>query len=62
MEPSDIKAVLAQVFGDDYKWILYGDDDTMWFIEGVLNFLEVFDPEMPYFITGQLIISSHFSL
>lgn len=41
-----------QVFGDGYKWILYGDDDTMWFIEGTLKFLEDFDPDMPYFLTG----------
>ena len=43
----------VQVFGDSYKWILYGDDDTMWFVEGLLPFLEDFDPELPYFVTGE---------
>ena len=38
--------------GDSYKWLLYGDDDTVWFMDGVLRFLEDLDPEMPYFISG----------
>ena len=41
-----------QVFGDTYKWLLYGDDDTMWFIEGVLKLAQTLDHELPYFITG----------
>lgn len=39
--------------GNTYKWLLYGDDDTVWFMAGVLKLLEEFDPEMPYFITGK---------
>ena len=39
-------------FGDSYKWLLYGDDDTLWFTESVLKLLEDFDPDLPYFITG----------
>lgn len=39
--------------GDSYKWLLYGDDDTVWFMDGVLKFLEDLDPDMPYFISGQ---------
>lgn len=38
--------------GDTYKWLLYGDDDTVWFMDGVLKFLEDLDPDMPYFISG----------
>lgn len=38
--------------GDNYKWLLYGDDDTVWFMDGVLRFLEDLDPDMPYFISG----------
>ena len=38
--------------GDSYKWLLYGDDDTVWFMDGVLRFLEDLDPDMPYFISG----------
>lgn len=39
-------------FGDSYKWLLYGDDDTVWFTESVMKLLENFDPDLPYFITG----------
>ena len=45
---------------DTYKWLLYGDDDTVWFLEGVMSMLEDLDPDMPYFITGDL--STPFSL
>ncbi len=38
---------------DTYKWLLYGDDDTVWFLEGVMSMLEDLDPDMPYFITGK---------
>ena len=40
-------------FGDTYKWLLYGDDDTVWFPESVMKLLEDFDPDLPYFITGK---------
>ena len=43
-----------QVFGDSYKWLLYGDDDTMWFIEGVLKYVQTLDHDLPYFVTGGL--------
>lgn len=39
-------------YGDTYKWLLYGDDDTVWFPESVMKLLEDFDPDLPYFITG----------
>ena len=45
----------AQVYGDSYKWVLYGDDDTMFFIDNVLALLGTLDPELPYFITGQTV-------
>ena len=41
-------------FGDTYKWLLYGDDDTVWFMESVMKLLQDFDPDLPYFITGWL--------
>ena len=44
--------------GDSYKWLLYGDDDTVWFMDGVLRFLEDLDPEMPYFISGKQLLLS----
>jgi hypothetical protein len=44
--------VAHKQLGDTYKWLLYGDDDTVWFMDGVLKFLEDLDPDMPYFISG----------
>ncbi|RYE14438.1 MAG: hypothetical protein EOP45_19635, partial [Sphingobacteriaceae bacterium] len=41
-------------FGDTYKWMLYGDDDTMFFAEGIQNLVKDIDPNMPYFITGKV--------
>ncbi len=32
--------------------MLYGDDDTMFFVEGVLDLVKDLDPDMPYFVTG----------
>lgn len=44
--------------GVDYKWMLYGDDDTMWFMSAVLDLLRDYDSELPYFISGA--VSVHF--
>lgn len=41
-------------FGDSYKWLLYGDDDTVWFMESVIKLLEDFDSDLPYFITDHM--------
>lgn len=42
-----------QAFADrPYKWLLYGDDDTLWFVDGVLDLVKDLDPGMPYFISG----------
>lgn len=43
-----------QYLGDTYKWMLYGDDDTLFFVDGIVSLLQDFDPEMPYFISGAL--------
>ena len=32
--------------------MLYGHDDTFFFVEGVLDLLQDFDPSLPYVITG----------
>ncbi|KAK9867583.1 hypothetical protein WJX84_007677 [Apatococcus fuscideae] len=63
LHPGDSRAALApfqahQAFGDTYKWMLYGDDDTMFFVEGVQNLVKDLDPDMPYFITDHLWWSS----
>lgn len=39
--------------GRDVKWILYGDDDTIFFTHGVNKLLEGLDHNMPYFIAGE---------
>ncbi|KAL3145530.1 hypothetical protein ABBQ32_003355 [Trebouxia sp. C0010 RCD-2024] len=58
--PGDPRAALTPwlahqaVNGTGYKWILYGDDDTLWFTGGVLNLLKDLDPQMPYVITDNM--------
>lgn len=32
--------------------MLYGDDDTLFFIDSVSELLQDFDPSLPYIITG----------
>lgn len=39
-----------------YKWMLYGDDDTIWFVNGVLDLARKLDPTMPYIITGRALL------
>ena len=39
---------------DSYKWMLYGDDDTVFYVDNVLRMLEGLDPTMPYFITDHI--------
>ena len=57
----DSRAALApflahKEFGDTYKWLLYGDDDTQFFIDGALRLAQDFDPDLPWFITGNPIV------
>ena len=40
--------------GDTYKWMLYGDDDTHFFLDGALRLAQDFDPDLPWFITGSM--------
>jgi hypothetical protein len=35
----------------DYKWILYGDDDTVWFIPGAMEIVANIDPDQPWMLT-----------
>lgn len=39
---------------DNYKWILYGDDDTVFFIDNVLDLVKDLDHNMPYFISDAI--------
>lgn len=55
--PGDSRAALApllahKALAGQYKWILYGDDDTIWFLNGVVQLLQNLDPSMPYIVTG----------
>lgn len=33
--------------------MLYGDDDTFFFMDAVANIVKDLDPDMPYFLTGE---------
>eukprot|EP00798_Chlamydomonas_sp_ICE-L_P018701 gene18701-25223_t len=33
-----------------YKWMLFGDDDTLFFLHGMAKFLQPFDASLPYWI------------
>ena len=39
---------------DSYKWMLYGDDDTVFYVDNVMRMLEGLDDTMPYFITDHI--------
>ncbi len=39
---------------NSYKWILYGDDDTFWFIDNALIYLSQLDPDMPYLLSDNI--------
>ena len=46
--------VCLQMYAGNYSWLLYGDDDTVFFIDSVSELLQDFDPSLPYLITGML--------
>ncbi len=39
---------------DSFKWILYGDDDTVFFVGGALDMLENLDYNMPYLLSDDV--------
>ena len=39
---------------NSYKWMLYGDDDTVFYLDNVLRMLQPLDHTMPYFITDHI--------
>ena len=43
-----------QEYEGDYEWMLYGHDDTFFFVDGALDLLQDFDPSVPYIITGMV--------
>lgn len=48
---------MMQEYQGKYEWMLYGHDDTFFFVDSVLELLQDFDPALPYIITGSLCIS-----
>ncbi|KAK9815274.1 hypothetical protein WJX72_000949 [[Myrmecia] bisecta] len=57
--PGDSRAALVPFlahrhFGETYKWMLYGDDDTMWFLNAASTMVHGLDPEVPYFLTDHM--------
>ncbi len=38
--------------------MLYGDDDTQFFLDGALRLAKDFDPDLPWFITGNAALAS----
>ena len=52
----------VRALGDQFKWLLYGDDDTFFFIDAVLKTVENLDPEIPYFLTGAITVCNCSSL
>ena len=46
--------ILVPTGAQSYKWILYGDDDTLFAVENVLRVLEGLDHNMPYLLTDSL--------
>ena len=39
---------------DSFKWVLYGDDDTVFFIDGALDALQNLDYNMPYLLSDDV--------
>lgn len=46
------RSVPCRQFGDTFKWLAYGDDDTFFFLDAARGVLSGLDPAMPYFLTG----------
>ncbi|KAL6771656.1 hypothetical protein ACKKBG_A27275 [Auxenochlorella protothecoides x Auxenochlorella symbiontica] len=55
-----VPSVAHEHFGQyNYKWMLYGDDDTIWFLDSVVNIVKGLDPDMPHLITDHLWFWGH---
>ena len=49
-------AVPHRHFGDTFKWLFYGDDDTVFFLDNARRLVQGLDPDMPYALTGKTLI------
>lgn len=44
-----------QSFGvDSYKWMLFGEDDTVFFVDNTLKLLGHLDADLPYVLTDNI--------
>ncbi|KAG2501555.1 hypothetical protein HYH03_000062 [Edaphochlamys debaryana] len=55
----DSRAAMApflahEAYGETYKWLLYGDDDTIFYMPAVKHLLAHLDPELPFAISDNL--------
>ncbi|PNH04608.1 hypothetical protein TSOC_009208 [Tetrabaena socialis] len=55
----DTRAAMApfmahEYFGETYKWMLYGDDDTIFYMPAIKRLLAHLDPEMPLVLSDNL--------
>ena len=50
----NLMRVLIRHYGDSFKWLFYGDDDSVLFLRGAMNIVAGLDPDMPYALTGGL--------
>ena len=41
-----------QDLGDTFKWMLLGEDSTVFFMDAILSYAEGLDHNMPYIVTG----------
>ena len=42
-----------QAVDGEYRWILYGEEDTVFFVDALQQLLKGYDWHMPYSLTGQ---------
>lgn len=56
--PGDSRAALAPFLAfknmrnKKFRWLFYGDDDTLFFLPAAKHIVKDLDPEIPYFLTG----------
>lgn len=48
---------MCRHYGNTYKWLFYGDDDTVFFLDAAMEVVKDLDPELPYFLTGRPLYS-----
>ena len=46
-------ALTVRQYKETFKWLLYGDDDTVWFVPAIKQLLKNYDPELPHAISGK---------